>query len=79
MDMDFSVPVHMDGYLLVDIIDNAWAADVLPLDDIEVPVSAMTVLDDDDMTIQADEAALETKWTDLALHTLSLNERPGAH
>jgi hypothetical protein len=49
MDMEFSAPVHIDGFLVVDQIDNAWSADSLPTDDIEVPSSAAVQLEDDDV------------------------------
>lgn len=69
--MDFSAPVHMDGALILDVIDNAWASDTLPVDDIEVPASAMAPLDDDDFAPPSDDAAaVENKWTDLALDSI---------
>jgi hypothetical protein len=67
MDAEFSAPVHVDGALVVDLIDAAWAADKLPIDDVQVPASALASLDDDDLPIVADNTAPDSKWTDLAL------------
>lgn len=74
MDMEFSAPVHMDGALLIEIIDSDWAADVLPMDDVEVPASAVAPLDDDDIVgapLVDDESAPENMWTDLGLDALA--------
>lgn len=74
MDMEFSAPVHMDGALIIDIIDNEWATDTLPMDDIEVPASAVAPLDDDDIAgapLLDDESAPENRWTDLGLDSFA--------
>lgn len=72
MDMEFSAPVHVDGALVVEVIDNAWASDSLPVDDIEVPAAAVTPLDDDDFAPPFEEVtAHDQKWTDLALDLLT--------
>jgi Apc13p protein len=70
MDMEFCAPVHLDGALVIEIIDNEWATDTLPMDDIEVPASAIAPLDDDDIIGAPpvdDASAPENRWTDLGL------------
>jgi hypothetical protein len=77
MDMEFSAPVHMDGALVIEIIDNDWAADTLPTDDVEVPASAVAPLDDDDLAGAPppdDTSAPENRWADLALENFSAAE-----
>lgn len=74
MDMVFSAPVHMDGALMIEVIDSDWAADVLPMDDIEVPASAAAPLDEDDIVgapLVDDESSPENMWTDLGLDVLT--------
>lgn len=77
MDMSFSAPVHQDAHLLIDIVDEAWAADTLPVEDIEVPPTAITNIDEDDPTAHQEDGD-ENKWTDLALDELSNAAPPPA-
>lgn len=79
MDMEFSAPVHIDAALLLEVIDDEWAADVLPLEDIDVPLGAAAPADDDDIdgvapptAGDADAADAEDRWTDLALDSFGV-------
>ncbi len=76
MDVDFSAPVNVDGALVLEVIDDEWISDTLPVDDVEVPAAAAGPLDDDDGGSPSgdDVSGLETKWTDLALETFSSAE-----
>lgn len=66
MDMNFSAPVHQDPLLVIEIIDEAWASETLPTDDIEVTQSALANGEDEDATV-ANDSEENDKWTDLAL------------
>lgn len=71
----FCAPVHMDGALVLEVLDTEWCADSLPLDDVEVPASAVAPLDDDDVAgtpaPETDASAPDNRWTDLALDSFS--------
>lgn len=69
MDMVYSAPVHVDALLLLEIIDDAWAAEKLPVEDIVVPPSEMVNLDDDDPPTAPDDD--DDKWNDLGLDELA--------
>lgn len=77
MDMAFSAPVHQDAHLLIDIVDESWAAETMPVEDVEVPPTAMTNMDDDDPTAPQEEED-DNKWNDLALEELNNAAPPPA-
>ena len=64
MDMNFSAPLHFDGATLLDIVDNNWAKEKLPKDDIELPplITAAAVEDEDGVFV----ALKEEKWSEPA-------------
>lgn len=72
MDMVFSAPVHQDPQLIIDIVDEVWAAETLPIEDIEVPANSMAGVDDDDPTA-ANEQEEEDKWNDFGVDELSIS------
>jgi chaperone required for assembly of F1-ATPase len=71
MDAEFSAPVHVDGSLVVDLIDDEWAADTLPIDDVQVPAAALAPFDEDELAPLTESSARDSKWADLALHSFS--------
>lgn len=64
--MVFSAPVHQDPLLIIDIVDDAWAADTLPVEDVVVSPAEITNLEDDEPSAQPEEED-DDKWTDLTL------------
>lgn len=66
MDMNFSAPIHQDPLLVADILDEAWASETLPVEDIEVPQSAIGNVEDDDAAATNEEED-DNKWMYLAL------------
>lgn len=72
MDMVFSSPVHQDPLLVVDIIDDAWAAETLPVEDVVVAPDDITNLEEDDPSTQHEEHE-DDKWNDLALEEFTSN------
>lgn len=77
MDMSFSAPIHQDPHVLIDVVDEAWAAETLPVEDVDVPPTAITNIDEDDPTAHQEEEE-DNKWTDLALDELSSTAPPPA-
>lgn len=77
--MVFSMPIHQDPHVTILIVDETWAAETLPVDDINVPANAIANVDDDDPSAQ-NEDGNENKWNDLGLDDLhiatSLNSAP---
>lgn len=65
-DMVFSAPIHQDPLQTVDIIDQQWATDTLPIEDIQIPSNALSNIDDDDPTLN-NEHDDDNKWNHLAL------------
>lgn len=66
MDMSYSAPVHFDPVLVVHIVDEAWASDTLPIEELSIP-PALISNDDDDDGHAASEENEEDKWSELAL------------
>ena len=66
MDMNFSAPVHQDPLLVVELIDETWASETLPAEDIELPQSAVAHVEDDDTAV-ANDTDEDDKWTDNGL------------
>ncbi|XP_005102203.1 anaphase-promoting complex subunit 13 isoform X2 [Aplysia californica] len=62
-----------DGRLM-DMIDEKWRADQLPMEDIEVPVTARPEPEQDNGPSTDAQHEHEHKWLDLALS--SLNSMP---
>ncbi|KAF6208782.1 hypothetical protein GE061_014522 [Apolygus lucorum] len=58
--------VEAEGRLL-DIVDYAWRADVLPDDDIAVPASELVDPEADDGDERTTIKEAESRWTDQAL------------
>lgn len=71
MDMNYSAPIHQDPLLLIHIVDESWAAETLPMEDINVPPSALTGVDDQDLAAAGDQDEEEHKWNDLGLDDFS--------
>lgn len=63
--------VTIDGYL-VELIDDDWKLDELPLDDIQVPIHELPDIEADNTDINLTLMEQEQKWNDIAL--TSLNE-----
>ncbi|GAB6027424.1 hypothetical protein CHUAL_001690 [Chamberlinius hualienensis] len=59
---------------LMDIIDEKWASDKLPDDDIEVPALELPDAEPDNANSQETLKEQDQKWTDLALS--NLHEHP---
>lgn len=70
MDMMFSMPIHQDPHTILSIVDEVWAAETLPIEDIIVPANAVTNVDDDDPS-SPNEYEDENKWNDLGLEELN--------
>lgn len=68
MDMVFSTPVHQDPVLVVEIIDDGWAAEVLPIEEVETPPGVTNNVDDDPSGQQEEDD--QNKWNDLGLEEL---------
>lgn len=64
--MVFSAPIHQDPLLVIEIVDDAWAAETLPVEDVVVAPTEMTNLEEDEPTATQDDDD-EDKWNDLAL------------
>ncbi|XP_058794474.1 anaphase-promoting complex subunit 13 [Phymastichus coffea] len=64
--------VVADGRL-VDLIDDEWRKDTLPVDEILVPVSELPDPESDNGDSHMTLKELEQKWNNLALGTLSEN------
>ena len=63
--------VYSPGYNL-DLVDEAWLADSLSDDEVELPAEIdITLTDDQDLDAQAASTNEKEKWTDLALDTFS--------
>lgn len=63
-DMNFSAPIHCDGATTLDIVDEQWAKDTLPDDEIEFPpfITAAAMEDEDGSFVPLKE----DKWTESA-------------
>ena len=70
MDMVYSAPVHQDPLLMIEIVDDTWAAETLPVEDVVVAPSEMTNLEEDEPAATPEEED-ENKWTDLAIDELT--------
>ncbi|XP_033246841.1 anaphase-promoting complex subunit 13-like [Drosophila miranda] len=57
--------------LLVDIVDNAWRMEVLPFDQILVPLEKLPDPEADGGDSHLTLSEQEQKWTDLALGSLA--------
>jgi hypothetical protein len=62
--------VEADGRLL-DIVDSTWRCEELPHDDILVPPGELPDPEADNADAMTTLKEAESKWTDLALGTLS--------
>lgn len=62
--------VLSDGHF-VDLIDDAWRADKLPEDDIEVPLYELADPEADSGDVHLTLKEQEQKWTDIMLSSLS--------
>ncbi|XP_060530730.1 anaphase-promoting complex subunit 13 isoform X2 [Cylas formicarius] len=65
-DIDVSVEGHF-----VDLIDDAWRADKLPEDDIDVPLYELADPEADSGEVHLTLKEQEQKWTDIMLPILS--------
>lgn len=65
--------VCVNGRLL-DLIDDAWRKDKLPLDEITVPLSELPDPESDNGDSHLTLRELEQKWNNLALESLSENQ-----
>mmetsp|Transcript_55923 Transcript_55923/g.137382 ORF Transcript_55923/g.137382 Transcript_55923/m.137382 type:complete len:84 (-) Transcript_55923:707-958(-) len=70
MDAVYSAPLHFDGQLLVDVVDEAWAAATLPIEDVSVPEGVTVHLDDDEVEEVVALENEDAKWTELGLSDL---------
>lgn len=68
--MQFSAPVHQDALLIMNIVDEVWAAETLPIEDITVPASDMNNVEEDDTGIAQEDDDVN-KWNDFALEQFS--------
>ncbi|KAH8371645.1 hypothetical protein KR093_008353, partial [Drosophila rubida] len=57
--------------LLLDIVDNAWRMEVLPFDQILVPIEKLPDPEADGGDSHLTLSEQEQKWTDLALSSLA--------
>lgn len=62
--------VQIEGHL-IDLVDDAWRADKLPEDDINVPVHELPDPEADSADINLTLKEQEQKWSDIALSSLS--------
>lgn len=62
--------VLIDGHF-VDLVDDAWRADKLPFDDVEVPTYELTDPEADSGDVHLTLKEQEQKWTDIMLTALS--------
>lgn len=62
--------VSVNGHF-ADLVDDAWRADKLPEDDIEVPVYELADPEADSGDIHLTLKEQEQKWTDIMLSSLS--------
>lgn len=62
---------------MIDVVDEAWAAETMPVEDVEVPPTAMANIDEDDPTVQHEDDD-DNKWNDLALDELNSAAPPPA-
>lgn len=62
--------VSTDGYLL-DLVDDAWREEVLPNDDILVPMNELPDPEADTGDVHLTLKEQEQKWADIALGILS--------
>lgn len=70
MDMVYSAPIHIDPLLVIEIIDDAWASERLPVEDVVVAPSEMTNLEEDEPAVTQEEED-EDKWNDLGVDELA--------
>ncbi|XP_002074911.3 anaphase-promoting complex subunit 13 [Drosophila willistoni] len=66
--MDSQAPIDD---LLLDIVDNAWRTEVLPFDQILVPIEKLPDPEADGGDSHLTLSEQEQKWTDLALGSLA--------
>ncbi|KAI8798946.1 Anaphase-promoting complex subunit 13 [Biomphalaria glabrata] len=59
-----------DGYLM-DMIDEKWRSDELPMEDIRVPIAARPEPEQDNGPSAESLQEQEQKWLDLALSSLN--------
>lgn len=64
--MIYSAPIHHDPLLTLEIIDEQWASETLPVEDVMVPTEDMPNFDDEEEPTQPDGSDVE-KWGDLSL------------
>jgi len=62
--------VQVEGRLL-DLVDDEWRKDKLPLDDIAVPMGELPDPENDNGSAGESLRAQESKWTDLALSSMA--------
>lgn len=55
---------------MVEIVDDAWAAETLPVEDVVVAPSEMTNLEEDEPAVAPDDDD-DNKWTDIGIDELS--------
>lgn len=68
MALDSHYPV--DGYL-INLVDDEWRADTLPVEDISVPIYELPDPEADSGDANLTLIEQEQKWNDIALTTLS--------
>lgn len=61
--------VQINGYL-VDLVDDAWRADKLPAEEVNVPWYELPDPESDTGDIHLTLKEQEQKWTDIALNTI---------
>ncbi|CAK8677744.1 anaphase-promoting complex subunit 13-like [Clavelina lepadiformis] len=61
--------VKIDGSL-IDIIDEEWATDKLPLEDVEVPLDELPEPEQDNGNSKETINEMERKWTDDNMQSL---------
>lgn len=65
MDMVYSAPVHYDCHLVLNVIDDEWVNDRLPVEEVDVPAESIAPADDED-AVRAEEEEDE-KWGDMGV------------
>lgn len=75
MDMVYSAPIHQDPLLMIDIVDDAWAAETLPVEDVVVAPAYMLNLEEDE-TATSNDGEDDDKWNDLSLDQFAPQASP---
>ncbi|KAI0560185.1 hypothetical protein FGB62_122g035 [Gracilaria domingensis] len=72
MDMNFSAPINQDPLLVIHIVDEEWATETLPTEDIELPPSIIPTIEEDDHGAVDEQENEDDKWNDLGLDDFAL-------